>query len=297
MALNGRNAGDASRDAERDPRLERLYREAARETPPAHLDASILAAARREAGARPRSLSSALRRWHVPVSIAAVVIVSASLVILVREEGGEQVVQAPSSTATTPAEQPAQPASKPTLAEPASKADRPRAASPMPQRPESRDDARAPAELSKLADGVRPEPEAPKTSAHENVATPESAPKQLPQPFLASPSVAEERAATPPADAVMAGRIEGVPATATEPLAARSARDAPPAKAMARAMQTKPAEQDRQPVWHGFETEPPQKWLDKIEELKRQGRAADAEDMLSEFKRRFPGYAPPVGTK
>lgn len=230
MALNERNAGGAHGSAERDPRLERLYREAAREAPPAHLDAAILAAARREVGARPRAFASRLRRWHVPVSIAAVVMVSVSLVILVREDGGDQMVQAPPSTVTTPAEQPAGPATQLAPATAAREAARSQAAAPAPPRRESREDA-------------------------------------------------------------------SVPAAASEPLVARSAPDAPPAKARARAMQTKPTEQDRQPVWHGFEKEPPQKWLDRIEELKRQGQAADAEDMLSEFKRRFPVHPLPLGAK
>ena len=45
----------------RDPRLERLYRDAGHEEPPAHLDAAILAAARREAGAR-RDVEALRRR-------------------------------------------------------------------------------------------------------------------------------------------------------------------------------------------------------------------------------------------
>jgi hypothetical protein len=62
-------------------------------------------------------------------------------------------------------------------------------------------------------------------------------------------------------------------------------------------MAAKPPEQDRLPVWHGFENEPPQKWLVRIEEFKRQGRAAEAEEMLSEFKRRFPEHPLPLGAK
>jgi hypothetical protein len=62
---------------------------------------------------------------------------------------------------------------------------------------------------------------------------------------------------------------------------------------MARAMQAKPPEQNRLPVWHGYEKEPPEKWLVRIEELRRQGRAVEAEEMRSEFKRRFPGHPRP----
>jgi hypothetical protein len=66
---------------------------------------------------------------------------------------------------------------------------------------------------------------------------------------------------------------------------------------MARGMQTKPPEQDRLPAWHGFEKEPPRKWLEKIEELKRQGRVAEAEEMLAEVKRRFPEFPLPPDSK
>ena len=288
MALIGRNAGNSNGDADRDARLDRLYREAAREAPPAHLDAPILAAARREVGARPRSLTSTLRRWHVPFSIAAVVIVSVSLVILVSEEGGEQVGPAPVPAVAPIAEQPVAPAPQPAPATAAREAAQPQATAPAPPRRESREDASVPAALGKLADSARPEPGPPEALGAGAVVTPESGARLLPQPFLAAPRVAEERAASPPAEAGTAGRKAGAPAVATEPLVARSAVDAPQAKSMARAMATKPPEQDRLTVWHGFEKEPPQKWLARIEELRRQGRAAEAEEMLSEFKRRFP---------
>jgi hypothetical protein len=91
--------------------------------------------------------------------------------------------------------------------------------------------------------------------------------------------------------------MAGAPAPPREPLYSRSAADAPQAESMARAMQKKSPEQDRLPVWHDFEKEPPRKWLEKIEELKRQGRVAEAEEMLSEFKRRFPELPLPPDSK
>ena len=296
MALNERNAGNASGDAERDPRLDRLYRDAAREVPPARLDTAILAAARREVHARPRSLTTTLRRWHIPVSIAAVVIVSVSLVILVREESGEQVVLAPVPVIAPTAEQPATPALQRAPATAPRGASQQQAAAPAPPRRESREDASAPAVLGKLADGARPEPGPPEVPSAGAVVTPESGARPLPQPSLAAPRVAEERAPSPSAETGMAGRMAGAPAVATEPLAARSA-DAPQANSMARAMAAKPPEQDRLPAWQGYEREPPQKWLARVEELRRQGRAAEAEEMLSEFKRRFPEHPLPSGSK
>ncbi|MGH8623699.1 MAG: hypothetical protein ACRET3_16350, partial [Burkholderiales bacterium] len=96
--------------------------------------------------------------------------------------------------------------------------------------------------------------------------------------------------AAAPADTVSAGRMAGARAAPGESPAAPSTAETPPVRAMARAAATKAAEQDRQPVWHGFEKEPPEKWLARIEELKKQGRGAEADQMLSEFKRRFPDH-------
>lgn len=297
MALNERNAGNANGDAERDPRLDRLYRAAAHEAPPAHLDAPILAAARREVGARPRSLTSMLRHWHVPVSIAAVVIVSVSLIILVSEEGGERIVPAPVPAVAPPAEQPAAPGAQPARVEASRETTQPKAAAPAPPRRGSRDDAKAPADLGKLADSARSEPGPPAVSGTGAVATPESAAKAFPQPFRGTPRMAEERAAPSPADAVTAGRMAGALSAPSEPPLARSSEGAPQAESLGRAMQTKPTEQDRLPVWHGLEKEPPRKWLERIEELKRQGRAAEAEEMQSEFRRRFPEHPLPLDSK
>jgi hypothetical protein len=271
MALNEHGTGGANGGAERDPRLERLYREAAHEAPPAHLDAAILAAARREVGARPHSLASALRRWHLPVSVAAVVVVSVTLVILVRdEEIAERSVQAPVPAAATPAaEQAAAPQTPRTPGEAASDTAQKRLAAQAPQRQELRDDVKLSAALGKREDRSR----------------------------AASPGLQEERAASASADTVVAGRLEGAPAAANELRSARPAADAAPAEPMARAMAAKAAEEDRRPVWEGLEKEPPEKWLARIKELRGQGRAAEAEEMLSEFKRRFPEHPQAAGPR
>ena len=66
--------------------LEQRYRAAAQEEPPAHLDQAIRAAARREAGARPRLAGSPFSQsWRIPLSIAAVLFVSVTLTLMVVE--------------------------------------------------------------------------------------------------------------------------------------------------------------------------------------------------------------------
>jgi hypothetical protein len=241
MAVNERDP--------RDPQLERLYRGAAREEPPAHLDAAIRAAARREVGAGPRSLAARLRRWHVPVSIAAVVLVSASLVILVTEEGGERLdeIRIPPMSAP-PAKSAAEPAATPPVAL-LEKAERRQAESPAPAAPASK-------------------------------------------PFVASPPApAQERAAVPGvSDPALARRMES---DSPGPVARRSAEpaaDTLEAKPLARAILAKPAAADRPPIWQGLENEPPEKWVPRIEELMREGRKAEADEMRAEFRRRFPDH-------
>lgn len=121
---------------ERDPRLARLIEAAGGEVPPAAIDEAILAAARREVSARPlaaggstqraeapdggeavTSLPRRKRNWYVPVSIAAVLVMSASLVILMHEEKGDDLEQLPHrAPAPVPAPAPVD-ATQPTPAE------------------------------------------------------------------------------------------------------------------------------------------------------------------------------------
>lgn len=280
MTVNGRNMGGLNGDAERDPGIERLYREAAGETPPAHLDAAILAAARREAGARPRSIGPKLRRWHVPVSIAAVLVVTVSLVVLMREERPMLMMRDEGTLLKLEREtleegrrrieEADAPPGQATHAEAQQGSRQPPAAAPESPRRESRDDTKPSAGMGK----------------------PMSRPEQAPPP-----GVAEERMASAKADTVAAGKVAASPATPSKPQAARSTADAPPAKPFAGGPMPRYVEQARPPVWRGFEKELPEKWLAHIEELRKQGRVAEAEEMLSEFKRRFPAHSVPSGSK
>lgn len=79
-------------DSGRDARLTAIYRAAGDAAPPPALDAAILAAARREVGARPRPAGFAFgSSWRTSLSIAAVLVLSVSLVTLMREEAPELV--------------------------------------------------------------------------------------------------------------------------------------------------------------------------------------------------------------
>ncbi|MFQ5935571.1 MAG: hypothetical protein ACE5LB_04095, partial [Acidiferrobacterales bacterium] len=83
--------------------LSDVYKEAAIETPPAELDAAILAEAGREARTRPRTIGGPfVSNWIFPVSLAAVLILTVGLVTFVFEEGG--MPWSPDETPPVPSE-------------------------------------------------------------------------------------------------------------------------------------------------------------------------------------------------
>lgn len=277
----------------RDPRLERLYRDAAREAPPAHLDAAILAAARREVGARPRGLSAALRRWQVPVSIAAVVVVTVSLVVLMKEEGLDRLSEARGSRQEASADRPSAGPSKAPSVAPEMKAAQPPAESPaLAERRASRDDAKRSLALGKMVESERSREAGSAAIPGIGTAVTEPATEQSPTPFVASPALrAREQPATPaPPDTAGGGRLEAASPKSVEERTAAPAADAPRPKLMARGAVAKPTATDRPPVWQDLEKEPPEKWLARIEELAKEERAAEAEELRAEFKRRFPDH-------
>ena len=64
----------------------RAYHDAPNETPPAALDAKILAAAHR-AVAKPKTRGPVRSQWTVPLSTAAVVVLSLGVLLLLTKEG------------------------------------------------------------------------------------------------------------------------------------------------------------------------------------------------------------------
>lgn len=203
MALNDHDKG-AIRGPGRDPVLDRLYAESAREEPPARLDAAIRAASRRAVGARPRSLGSIVRAWRMPVSVAALLVLSASLVLLMKEEGADRFDYAPPPAGRQPevaadadtirsqasrvpqgsASQRAAEPAPPTAAGEAQTAERERPA------PGARNDLRR--QTESVVAGVEPSPGPP--------AAAERRPAPLPAPAAQSPKAQESTAIPQDAD-------------------------------------------------------------------------------------------------
>jgi hypothetical protein len=306
---------------ERDPRLAQLLAAASREEPPAALDAAILAAARREVNARPLAAGGdgeagvppvralhVKRNWYVPVSIAAVLVLSVSLVTLVHQEKGDELAQPP--VATSPLPKASAPVAEPPAAKPDSALSDAVSAQPKlaeDKRAEAAAVAKAPAAPESYAEPAgkqRAEKrEAPTDSAVSaarrdqaaSVVTREQGPagatadaqqvapgtamggiSAAPRSPAASAPARERRAE--PFPAVVGEREASVPAASPPP--APAARPAPALRQMAK----------RAVLWRGLEDQPPEKWLERLAEFKRDNRQTDADELLAEFRRRFPEH-------
>jgi hypothetical protein len=265
MAMNEPPHNGNSVDEPVDPELTRLYRECAREDPPAHLDAVILAAARRQADAASRESAPEMDRpaahafrleqtshrsaWRLPVSLAAVVVLSASVVALMSSQDGE------------------------------------RTAEPLPSAPQAVEDRSVTPQARS-----RPAP-APGRSDSEGALRDR---RELTEPQAASRRKALERAdaARQPAPApVPQADQSAAPAAAEAP---RNFSAAPvPQSAAPLAKERSVAPPSPPALTAQYADEPPEKWGEKIVELRRQGRSAEADDLLAEFRRRFPGHVVP----
>jgi resuscitation-promoting factor RpfA len=77
-------------DSEHDAKMASLYRLTMRDGPSPAVDAAVLAAAHRAVSSRPRKSGAVFEyAWRGPLSLAAVVVLAVSLVILMREEAPE----------------------------------------------------------------------------------------------------------------------------------------------------------------------------------------------------------------
>jgi hypothetical protein len=284
MALNEHDKGSP----ERDPRLDRLYAHVGREEPPAHLDAAIRAAARQAVGARPQALGAQLRRWGVPISIAAVVVVSVSLVTLMREEGAGRLEESYSPA------KPKAPATAPPAGAPVKAQDRAepegQAQIASPQAPP------APAEHAGAASSADDSPGPGRLVAPSSAGLKpaEEVAREAPR-ARAEADRAAARQAAPEREALGKKKTEARAADAAAPPAAvlRSAplrADQEPLTASTRDKSERSLTNEQLALLKALETAAPESWLETIERLRREGRHADADALLIEFKRRFPGH-------
>jgi len=246
-------------DIDHDAQLAAAYRAAAGEQPPAHLDEAIRAAARREAGAGPRRVSR-LRAWRVPVSLAAVVVLSVTVVLMVREEGGDRLEPEPHPVTATP--QAAMERAVPEIAPPPVSPATPARTAPAP------------------ATGGAPSGTAPQPLAK---AVPETGQQAVSGP---APAAALEDAAAGSRRESDAPRPMMRSAPAPVAADAASGHATRPAAAPAAAMSA--AVPAQRALWQDLLNEPAEKWIQRIGEWRRAGRTADADALSAEFRKRFP---------
>lgn len=263
----------------RDPQLDAAYRAGAEAGPPARLDDLIRAAARREAGSGPRPLT-ARRRWQMPLALAAVLVLSVSVVTTMREQGADQLDQplpAISNSSNSGSDGGTENTQRSaTKAEVMGKAAAPPAMSASPVGPAP---APAPAEPQTFA--------AEKRSAPPAVAEAPAVPAAAPAPPAQPPMMARREAA-----AVASQGAVAEPRSAEAPVAApRALMRAPAATADAAAARSgAPAVAMSAPPapWQDLVGKPAEQWRQRILELRRAQRLTEAEAVTAEFRKRFP---------
>lgn len=288
MALNQHDRSGAERDAG----LDRLYLHTGDEVPRSEIDNAIRAAARKAVGARPQALSQ-MRRWSVPISVAAVIVVSVSVVTLMREKGADRFEDGYVPGRVESKEQPSK-APIGGIAHKAKEIAKPAGQAAIPQAP--------PATAADVGSAASSE----ESSSARRFAAPASAP---PQPAEARPGELHGQAADRDRNA-----LAPEPAPAHQALGKKTgesekgALSEPPAP-----LQSAPARTDQQPpraqsamkserspvadrvaaLIKALDEASPDSWLEKIGLLRREGRSEEADALLSEFKRRYPHHPIP----
>ncbi len=216
-----------------DEKISQRYRELGAEEPPRVLDEAILAAATRSARSLHGSARPWSQRWVVPLSLAAVIVLSVTVTLRIQHERPGIEAPAPPAKESVPA-------------------------SPAPQVKEPAPTAAAP-----VAD-AQPKPKvegqlnaAAGAPARERPAKPAS--QDEPKPF--APPLRDQAPAASPAAAV-----------APAPAAAVSSR----AEAQV-----------------NLQAETPERELERIAELRRQGKHDEADKALADFRKRYPDFRIP----
>jgi hypothetical protein len=271
--------------SERDEELSRIYRDAEGPRPPQRVDDNIVAASQRVAGARPRPAGVRFaRRWGTPFALAATVVVTFTLTLMVFErESGLDTMAPKAPRAVRPAKiSPAEPKRADQPVTPPPEKLQPIAPAPavppaavrrdqVEQRPGERaasgarpgtgqpvpvPDAPRAAEVLRKSEGAAPAPAAPMSDA------------------LSAPELRQQARPTQvPAAAPAAGALSESAATLQDASVA----------ALAASRLAVPDAKERTP----------EKWLEDIRKLKTDGKAAEAERELAEFKKRYPDYRLP----
>lgn len=311
-------------DEERDAGLAALYRASAQDEPPPALDDAIRAAARRGVSSKPRLAGSPFSRsWRVPMSIAAVLVLCVSLVMLMREEESEVAglprAEVPATDVVSPPARRAADAgtnntgaAAQSEAVPAAKTPLRAGPEPSPEKPPARAEADASGAAPAVSARSVPTQAFPGSAARDRaLAVPpaentQRLAKEEMQRDVAAATAAQQQA-LPAKAARLAGVAEGAPATtaAPAPTAGGAAEAKSDSKVQAARADSASRESEQRPPAPAVKTRsveadidlPPEKWLERIEELRKQGKLTEAKASLTEFRKRFPDHALPPSLK
>ena len=280
-----------------DDELSRIYRDADGPRPPQRVDDNILAASQRVAGsgARPAGARFA-RRWGTPVALAATVLVTFTLALMMFERESGLDAMAPKAPRPDRPAKVAPPEPKRTESSPAGP---PRAGGP---------EKSPPAELPSAAPAPAPAAPSPPAASRSNRVeqrTVETAfsrerratgqPARVPQvpPGIEILRKSEEAKPLPDAQRAFDAQQQ-VPPMQAAPAAAPAAE--------AGAIRESGLTPQRAGAVSGLASRvvvseakerTPEKWLADIRKLKTEGKATEAERDLAEFKKRYPDYILP----
>lgn len=264
----------------RDPVTDR-YRELARDEPPPHLDASILAASRRAVGAGPARIDrpASLKRWAGPVSIAAVLVLGIGVALRMQVEQPGIEVAVP-RLEQRGAEAPSPPPATDVAAKPA---------------PQLKAEVAAPAAEAPAPVAKATRPAASERRAGESTTVASSSAAPAPQALQALPpaeSFPAPAAASPPPPQAMAADTAAriAPAQVPPPTQTTTTVSTPPPPLAAAAPRAR-AQEKREAGTDAAAT--PEAELDRIARLREAGRGAEADRALAELQRRFPDHRIP----
>jgi hypothetical protein len=279
----------------RESEISRRYRAQASEVPPPDADAAILAASRREAGARPRAVGqSRWRKWQAPLSIAAVLMLSLGVTLRMIEHE-ERMAEPPAATSP-----PVVPAAPP-VTEQEAKQVLPEAQAPAGETqgrvasPPLRD--KVPLEKSKRRAHARAQAAEQRDAESAN-----EVPRERGADSAAdqAPAAAQSEAATNTARGGQPkkplGAAQEKKSEADRTRDSRDEAQAPAAKAEM-AQSPREGEHAAAPAAASPQAlrrdESPEQWIKRIVELRKQGRHEEADAELKAFKKRFADYALP----
>jgi hypothetical protein len=301
------NEHDGPLDAA-EARIAQLYRQAAREDAPAHLDAKLMAAARHAVAPRRAAAKTPWWiAWRLPFAFAAVAVLSVSLVALVLDTGGERLTQEERPSLAIPPQSPPTPApgfaSEPPTAvaeaapaardargpaQSAGPSERSAETAPpvaeadaFPQEKERRGDAQfALRDNDRAAQKAAPPTAAP--PADEPVAEPAAPPAEAPRAAAAARAKVEPQARV----------AEQAPARGSAAPAAKPENTLRRQEMGALASRERASPQVERLIAE-LAGSGPSVWIERIAALRRERRGPEADGLIAEFTRRFPNETLP----